>query len=93
MGLFSGTAGSEPVTLGKKYRDTISGFEGTATARTEYLYGCVRVILEAEGTKQDDREQFFDEQRLVALDGRKPKPTATAGGPRTEAQRQRDPVR
>lgn len=77
----------EPVKLGQKYRDTISGFTGTATARTEYLYGCVRVILEAEGEDAEKREQFFDEQRLVGLDGERPEPTATAGGPHTEARR------
>jgi len=76
---------SRKVKLGEKYRDTISGFEGTATCRIEYLHGCVRVGLEREGAtdKAEDREQFFDEQRLVtAKTGRTPEPTATSGGPR-----------
>jgi len=73
------------VRLGKKYRDTISGYEGIAVTRVEYLYGCVRVGLEREGPeiKADEREQLFDEQRLVeAKTGRTPTPTATSGGPR-----------
>lgn len=73
----------EPVILGEKYRDGITGFEGTATARYEYLHGCVRYVLE-RGDKDGKLEEFvFDEQRLEFPKGRKkPKATATTGGPR-----------
>jgi hypothetical protein len=33
------------VKLGSKCRDSITGLEGIATARTEYLYGCVHVCI------------------------------------------------
>lgn len=33
------------VTLGKRYRDKITEFEGVATARYEYLNGCYRIQL------------------------------------------------
>lgn len=83
-----------PIKLGSKYRDTISGFVGTATARTEYMHGCVRVLLEAEGYKPDDREQMFDEQRLVEVNtGQRPEPTARAGGPQTPPTRATTPLR
>ena len=29
------------VKLGEVYKDKVSGFEGTATCRTEYLNGCI----------------------------------------------------
>lgn len=35
------------IKLGQRYRDKVSGFEGVATSRTEFLYGCERVGLEA----------------------------------------------
>ena len=33
------------IKLGSKVRDSITGLEGIATARTEYLYGCVRITI------------------------------------------------
>ncbi len=59
------TTAPEPIRLGERYRDKLTGFVGTATARHEYLYGCVRVTL--EGQSVDDKapeELSFDEQRL-----------------------------
>ncbi len=69
-----------PVELGQKYKDDITEFEGTATARYEYLYGCVRVLL--EGSWQGKPEELtFDEQRLTET------PSATSGGARPEPRR------
>lgn len=63
------------VELGKVYRDSLTGYEGTATARFEYLYGCIRICLETCIDGKPD-ERTFDEQRLTD------KPAATSGGPR-----------
>lgn len=71
------------IELGQKYRDTISGFTGTATSRHEYLYGCIRVGL--TGLSVDGRapeELLFDEQSIETVQGEKPTPTAKAGGSR-----------
>ena len=51
------------VKLGDKVQDSISGFEGVAVSRTEYLYGCVRVGV--EGKKKPGESYYFDEQRLT----------------------------
>ncbi len=68
------------IELGKEYRDTISGVKGIATARYEYLYGCVRIHLEW-GAETELKSEIFDEQRLVAVETDKPPtPTATSGG-------------
>lgn len=91
MGLFNQTADDDTIVLGERYRDTISGFEGVATARYEFLHGCVRVCLET-GKDGEAKEGVFDEQRLVAADGTVPRPTATSGGPRPGPP-SRDPVR
>ena len=55
------------VKLGERYRDTISGFEGVATSRSEYLHGCVRVGLET-GKDGELKQEWFDEQRLVRVE-------------------------
>ncbi len=65
------------VKLGEKYKDKISGFTGIATARTVFLFGCVRVLLESKKPKEDGTpiEIWCDEQRLTS------KSKATTGGP------------
>jgi hypothetical protein len=63
------------VKLGDKVKDSLTGFEGVATARTEYLYGCVHVCVTPTGLKDGKpiESQWFDEQRIdpasVAGDG------------------------
>lgn len=81
--------GKERVELGKKYRDSITGFEGVATAKTDFLYGCVRVLLEGVTSEEKNPEEFwFDEQRLKDVETEAPvQPTATSGGQRGGAPR------
>jgi len=67
------------IKLGKKVKDSITGFTGIATAITEHLYGCIRVCVESKTLKEKDShesiELWFDEQRLI------PKSEAPPGGP------------
>lgn len=70
--------------FGDKYRDIVTGVEGVATARSEYMNGCVRIQLEwsKDGSCHLD---WFDEQRLVhAKSGHGLKALATAGGPQND---------
>lgn len=69
--------------LGTKVTDRISGFTGTATARTEYLYGCVRVLVEPVGLHDGKpvEGQWFDEQRLSTASD------APRGGPQHDARK------
>jgi hypothetical protein len=54
--------------LGTVVKDSITGFEGTATAFCTYLHGTPRVMVESKrGDKEDSR--WYDEQRLVATQG------------------------
>lgn len=49
--------------LGKRYRDKITGFEGIATGRFEYLHGCVRWNL--TGVLNGEPKDFnFDEPQI-----------------------------
>ena len=75
------------VKLGNKVRDLITGFEGVAIARTEYLYGCVHICiapkLGADGKRPEN--EWFDEQRVEVVEDT-PVPvaagySATTGGP------------
>ncbi len=75
----------KPAVLGKTYTDSISGFTGVATVRSEYLFGCVRVQLE-NGTDGKLGELWVDEQRLTA------EASATSGGS-YDAPPSRDPSR
>lgn len=73
------------IKLGEKYRDRISGFEGVATGRFEYLNGCVRYCLEGPHKDGERRELVVDEQDMETLKAEKPAPTAKRGGPRNDA--------
>jgi hypothetical protein len=70
------------VKLGARVTDRISGFTGIATGRSEYLYGCVRILVEPEALHDGKpvEAQWFDEQRLTEQSPAKtggPMPTPT----------------
>ena len=53
--------------LGKKVRDTISGFEGTVVSEHRYLNGCLRLSVQSSVDKDGKlpETQTFDEPQLV----------------------------
>lgn len=88
------------VTLGKAYKDSISGFTGIAVARAVYLYGCERVLLTPYSLKPDGDflpDCWFDEAQLVSV--RTKTKVAKRGkgngpaGPSRSTPPSRDPVR
>jgi hypothetical protein len=69
------------VHLGDRVTDSITGFSGIATGWAEYLYGCVRVQVQAEGVTPEGlpRETvWIDEQRLTLAS------EAKSGGPQSD---------
>jgi hypothetical protein len=54
------------IKLGNTVTDNITGFQGVAVSRTEYLHGCARVAVQPtnlhDGKPVDP--QFFDELQL-----------------------------
>ena len=42
---------SKRIKLGQKVRDRFTGMEGVAVGRPEWLYGCVRVIVQPANLK------------------------------------------
>ena len=55
-------------TLGKKYRDKVTGFEGVAVSEHLYLQGCTRVTLEKLSESEDKIiDLTFDEPNLTDM--------------------------
>ena len=75
------------IKLGKKYVDPITGFEGIATQKTEYLYGCERVSLQPPVDKDGKvpEAEYFDELQLREI-----KPDKVLGGPQKMTIDKRD---
>lgn len=79
------------IELGARIKDRVSGWEGTATARYEYLNGCER--YEISGADKDGKPEgyIFDVQQIEVLSApepalaRTPPPLAATGGPRGTA--------
>lgn len=70
--------------LGQRVKDTVTGFSGVITARCEYLTGCIQYSVTAEKLENgDSRQNWFDEDRLVALKGKINLAVKKNGGPQT----------
>lgn len=71
------------IDLGDIAKDTITGYQGTVVARTEWLNGCWRITLQAgldkEGKPHDGFS--FDDQQCVLVEKRNHVAEKTTGGP------------
>ncbi len=65
------------IKLGTKVKDSLTGLEGTAIARIEYLNGCVSIEIRPEGLHEGRpiKTVWVDEQQLDKTS------KATSGGP------------
>ena len=55
------------ILLGSRVKDSMTGFEGMAVSRTEYLYGCVSIGVQPTELRPNGKPEhvvYFDEQRL-----------------------------
>ncbi len=57
------------INLGDKVKDTITGYEGIAVARTCWLNGCVRICIQSNKLKDGVpvAQQDFDEQQVALI--------------------------
>lgn len=53
--------------LGKKVRDKVTGFEGTVTARCEYVSGSPQVCLASIDKDGNPQTTWLDEGRVEVL--------------------------
>ena len=87
------------IKLGSKVRDNITGLTGIAIARTEWLHGCARVVVEPQELKDGKPIEAicFDEQRPDVLEERpvltSKDSSAKTGGPQNDPGRSSDPSR
>jgi hypothetical protein len=82
-------------TLGAKLRDAVTGFEGVAVSRHEYLNGCVRFTLQGPLDKDGKVPDpvAFDTEQLEEVEPAPLRETKPAGGPRSEPARPAPPRR
>ena len=60
----------DEIKLGCRVRDTFTGFEGVATGRSEWLYGCTRISIQPTELKDGKvvEPDWFDVQRVEVID-------------------------
>ncbi|MCK9567416.1 hypothetical protein M0R72_00535 [Candidatus Pacearchaeota archaeon] len=84
------------VKLGVLCRDIVTGFEGIAVAKTDWLSGCIRFTLQPQTMTKEgapkDAQAFDVEQLEVVGKGVQIKKQET-GGPKPEVRRAKDPIR
>ena len=78
------------IELGSKVRDRVTGFTGTATARVEYLNGCVQYCVKPRMSKKGEMPegQYIDDKQLEVIEEDELSIKATeTGGPAADAPR------
>jgi len=81
------------IKLGDRARDVVTGFEGVAVARTQWLNGCVRISLQPEKLDKEGKvreSQSFDVEQLEVVGKPVKIPGRNTGGPRPEPARRPD---
>lgn len=74
-------------TLGYKYRDKVTGYDGVAESVSVDLYGCVQIALrppsvEKDGKRDINEGRWFDHSRLERLDSPRVMEPVTPSEPR-----------
>ncbi len=80
---------SKKIKLGDVARDTITGFEGTVVARTDWLNGCSRFSLQPKGLHDGKiiEADWFDDMQIEVVKAKGYKPDESTGGPRSDPTR------
>lgn len=81
------------IKLGQQVRDKLTGLEGTAVARTEYLYGCVRIGVQPFEVKDGKPADWavIDEPQLEVVKNTPAKKAEPRHGPRPSIERSPGP--
>jgi hypothetical protein len=78
------------VQLGTKVRDSLSGIEGVVIARTEWLYGCIRITIQPHGAHDGKPFEAFtidEPQCEIVRDGTAASSGYRRHGPKPEPTR------
>lgn len=82
------------VKLGDRIRDRITGFEGVAVSRTEWMNGCVRFAIQPTELKDGKPigAEWFDEGQVeLVVPEKKKAAKKERGGPMPDPRPQRGP--
>jgi hypothetical protein len=81
--------------LGDLVKDTITGFSGVVTCKSEWLNGCVRLTLQPVKMKDGKPVESitFDVEQLVLVKAAKANRGLPSGGDRPNVMRASDPLR
>ena len=73
------------IELGQKVKDKVTGFTGIATARVEYLNGCVQFCVTPTMAKDGKfpEHQYIDRGQLEFVDSGVSIPARNTGGPQS----------
>ena len=84
------------IKLGQRVRDSITGYEGVAICRAEWLYGCVRITIQGDLDKDGKMPEAvcIDEDQLIVIKSKEKhnghKAAKTTGGSRETPKRHPD---
>ena len=91
-------ASTKTIRLGDLVKDQVTGYTGVVVARTEYLNGCVRLLIQPQKLDKDGKsrepEAYDIEQCVLVKDAvvKRPEKEPT-GGPRPAVPARRDATR
>ena len=94
----------EEIELGDRVEDRITKMKGIVVATTKWLYGCDRVSIQPEKSKDGKPAETFGVDRLQcclikkhavanAVEEQKPEKKKSSGGPKPDVSRGRDVTR
>ena len=83
------------IPMGALVRDTVSGLEGVVMAKTEWRFGCARVMLQPIGSKDGKPFEMFtvDVPQLELVMPGDTQPRKQTGGDMPSPMRRLDPGR
>jgi hypothetical protein len=81
--------------LGDLVKDSITGFTGIVTCRSEWLNGCVRLSLQPQELREGKplADVTFDIEQLILVKAAEFKTLMPSGGDRPNVMRAPDPKR
>ena len=81
--------GGMMIKIGDVARDTITSFEGFVIARTDWLNGCSRFLLQPRGLREGKiiEAEWFDDTQLEIVESKDLKRDVSTGGPRPDPAR------
>jgi len=83
------------IKMGDRIKDSISGFKGIATSKTEWLNGCKRWLISPEELHDGKpiEAQWFDAEQVALVKSLGPRNAKPSGGNKPAPKRAADPVR